>query len=80
MHLKQGSAKVKKGDPVLAGDPIAEVGNSGYSWAPHLHVSVVDADGISLPYSFGNLSLVQGESGANGAGFLKKGWLVKGRE
>ena len=36
-HLKKGSIKVKKGQAVKAGQPIAQVGNSGRSPYPHLH-------------------------------------------
>lgn len=36
-HLKAGSFKVKEGDFVKAGQPIAQVGNSGRSPEPHLH-------------------------------------------
>lgn len=39
-HLKKGSLKVKKGDTVEKGEPVAECGNSGYSPEPHLHVQV----------------------------------------
>ncbi len=36
-HLRPGGMKVGIGDPVLEGDPIGEVGNSGDSLEPHLH-------------------------------------------
>jgi len=39
-HLKKGSAKVKKGDIVKAGQLIAECGNSGNTTMPHLHLQV----------------------------------------
>lgn len=42
-HLKQGSIKVKQGDAVTAGQPIAEIGLSGVTQHPHLHVTVMDA-------------------------------------
>lgn len=41
-HLRHGSIRVAKGDTVARGDAIAEVGNSGSSLAPHLHLQVVD--------------------------------------
>jgi hypothetical protein len=42
-HLRQGSIRVGVGDSVTKGQPIAEVGNSGSSIAPHLHMQVLDA-------------------------------------
>ena len=36
-HLLFQSAKVKVGDMVKIGQPIAEVGNTGWSECPHLH-------------------------------------------
>ena len=52
-HLKHGSIVVTEGDTVAAGDLLGEVGNSGNSWEPHLHIhaqrgrgeaTVLDAD------------------------------------
>jgi hypothetical protein len=37
-HLRQGSVAVQPGQTVTAGDPIGQVGNSGASTEPHLHV------------------------------------------
>ena len=37
-HLKQGSVLVERNDVVQEGQPIAQVGNSGYSSQPHLHI------------------------------------------
>ncbi|WP_091742044.1 M23 family metallopeptidase [Phenylobacterium immobile] len=39
-HLKRGSLKVKVGDQVKAGQPIAAVGLSGNTEYPHLHLTV----------------------------------------
>ena len=39
-HLKQNSAKVKVGDKVTKGQPIALVGNTGWSECAHLHFMV----------------------------------------
>jgi hypothetical protein len=39
-HLKQGSARVAVGDMVKRGQPIAQVGNSGDTSEPHLHLQV----------------------------------------
>ncbi len=39
-HLQDGSARVKEGDTVTAGQPIAQADNTGNSQAPHLHLSL----------------------------------------
>ena len=41
-HLKHGSVRVAAGDAVTAGAPIGELGNSGNSSMPHLHIQVQD--------------------------------------
>ncbi len=43
-HLKRESARVKKGDSVLVGQQLGEVGNSGSSIQPHLHIQVMSND------------------------------------
>ena len=40
-HLKQDSLKVKRGDRVEEGKPIAECGNSGNTTEPHVHIHLV---------------------------------------
>jgi len=50
-HLKQNSVKVKKGDKVKQGDPVAECGNSGPSPIPHLHYQLQNSGGLPLPDS-----------------------------
>jgi hypothetical protein len=55
-HMKPGSIKVKAGDKVSKGQIIGEVGNSGNTSSPHLHMHISDspsplgADG--KPYVF----------------------------
>ena len=39
-HLRRGSIRVAAGDPVRAGDVLAQCGNSGNSTQPHLHLQV----------------------------------------
>lgn len=60
-HLKPGSIKVKTGDRVKRGDVIAELGNSGNSTSPHLHMHVTDSPSIlgssGVPYVFDKLTL-----------------------
>jgi murein DD-endopeptidase MepM/ murein hydrolase activator NlpD len=55
-HL--GEIMVGRGRRVTKGDPIARVGNSGLSFAPHLHYEVLLDDKVQDPtgYFFGELS------------------------
>lgn len=39
-HLKKGSLKVKQGDKIKAGQPLAQVGLSGHTDHPHLHLTI----------------------------------------
>lgn len=41
-HLKHASTRIKEGQPIKTGDLIANVGNSGNSTAPHLHINLFD--------------------------------------
>jgi hypothetical protein len=47
-HFRQGSLKVGSGAAVEAGQPLAQVGNSGNTSEPHLHLHAVEyAPGVS---------------------------------
>jgi hypothetical protein len=48
-HLKQNSIELKVGDPVVAGQVIGRIGNSGASGMPHLHMTFGDAAAFSTP-------------------------------
>jgi murein DD-endopeptidase MepM/ murein hydrolase activator NlpD len=39
-HLRRGSVRVRAGDRVTTGEVLGEVGNSGNSVAPHLHLQL----------------------------------------
>jgi len=41
-HLMQGSLRVRKGDRVREGQQIGQVGNSGNTSQPHLHIEMLD--------------------------------------
>jgi urea transporter/murein DD-endopeptidase MepM/ murein hydrolase activator NlpD len=64
-HLKPGSIKVKRGDPVKRGDIIGSCGNSGRSPYPHLHFQVQATPHIgskTIHYPVSNyLTLKEGE-------------------
>lgn len=47
-HLRQGSARVKKGDRVKAGQIVAAIGNSGATPVPHLHYELRAAPGLGV--------------------------------
>jgi hypothetical protein len=42
-HLRAGSIIVRAGDRVVAGQDLAECGNSGNSTQPHLHIQAMDS-------------------------------------
>ena len=71
-HLKEKSVRVRVGDKVRQGQPIAEVGNTGDSFTVHLHFQLTDGPGFlqarSLPFQFSDLEVP----------FFDTGWLVSG--
>lgn len=46
-HLKKGSINVKPGDEIKQGDIIAQIGQSGYSEFPQLHITMIQ-DGAHI--------------------------------
>jgi hypothetical protein len=52
-HLRQDSITVRVGDRVREGQPIARVGNSGHSSAPHLHIQAQ-----TLPIAIGDIRAI----------------------
>lgn len=50
-HLKRGSVAVQKGQTLAAGDVIAQVGLSGRTEIPHLHISVRHNDTVIDPFN-----------------------------
>jgi murein DD-endopeptidase MepM/ murein hydrolase activator NlpD len=55
-HLKRDSIKVAPGDVVTSGQPLAEIGNSGNTLEPHLHISATK-NGIEIGLQFNRRSL-----------------------
>lgn len=78
MHLKQGSVKPKVGDKVKQGDLIAEIGNSGDSFEPHLHYQLNDATTLlnsnGIPVYFADYKQVLGNKSIS----ISKGYLDTG--
>ena len=65
-HLRKDSVRVAVGDVVATGDPLGEVGNSGNSSEPHLHIHAerggepgVILDGSSVPITIEGRFLVR---------------------
>lgn len=61
MHMQQGSATVRVGERVAAGQPIGRLGNSGDSFGPHLHYQLQAGPQVfrdqSLPFRFQNIDV-----------------------
>ncbi|MCL2343949.1 MAG: M23 family metallopeptidase [Firmicutes bacterium] len=64
VHLQKGSVLVTVGQSVKKGDVIGRVGNSGNSFAPHLHFQLMDSSDIStangLPCAFEQYDVFKG--------------------
>ncbi|MFU8802615.1 MAG: M23 family metallopeptidase, partial [Bradymonadaceae bacterium] len=60
LHLKAGSARVRAGQSVRAGEPIGEVGNSGWVCGTHLHFQIQETCSswwcTSVEASFANVA------------------------
>ncbi|MDH3697042.1 MAG: M23 family metallopeptidase [Flavobacteriaceae bacterium] len=63
VHLKEGSIIVKSGEHVEKGQRIAQVGNSGFSQEPHLHIQAAryqaDSTLVGMPVTFDGQWLVR---------------------
>ncbi|HEY2292615.1 MAG TPA: M23 family metallopeptidase [Thermoanaerobaculia bacterium] len=75
-HLKQGSVRVKAGDTVKRGQPIAQLGQTGNTTEPHLHFQLTDGPdplySRGVPILFKNAVSSVGFSGS----YLQTGWIV----
>lgn len=50
-HMKNGSIKVKKGDIIATGQKLGEIGMSGLTEFPHLHINVQQGSQIYDPFT-----------------------------
>jgi len=57
-HLKRGTVTVSPGESVAAGQLLGDIGNSGNSTEPHLHVHV-ECGGAGLPFTIDGRFLVR---------------------
>lgn len=61
-HLRRGSARVRPGDRVVAGQPLGEVGNTGNTTEPHLHFQLMDAARVAgaagIPFRWRDLEVL----------------------
>ena len=56
-HLRYNSSRVKAGQHVRAGEEIARVGMTGYTYLPHLHFQVFVATGMNMWTDFDTLEV-----------------------
>lgn len=66
VHLRSGSITLEKGDRLNKGQPLGQVGNSGNTSEPHLHIEAQKAgtgnsvlEGEGVPMIFNNRFLVR---------------------
>ena len=57
-HMQKGSVQVREGDAVDENSWIGNVGNSGNTSEPHLHIHA-EKDGVGVPITFGGRFLVR---------------------
>jgi murein DD-endopeptidase MepM/ murein hydrolase activator NlpD len=62
-HLRSKSIRVQVGESVRAGQALGEVGNSGFTLEPHLHIQLVDQiDNLlaanTLPFSIDSFEVM----------------------
>jgi Peptidase family M23 len=75
-HVRQGSAKVKFGQPVKAGQVLAHLGNAGSSSEPHLHFGLLAYDRRVGYYKIAPVRIknLKTENGLPAAGIVKDGF------
>jgi biotin carboxyl carrier protein len=82
-HLKSGSIPVEAGDRVRKGQVLGEVGNSGFTLEPHLHIQLVDqVDNLlaatTLPFNIDSFEIMDnGDWNTSSIKSLPKGKIVR---
>ncbi|WP_405700184.1 M23 family metallopeptidase [Streptomyces sp. NBC_01383] len=71
-HLRHGSLRVREGEKVRAGQPLAECGNSGNSTEPHVHFQLMDDPdldvAVGIPFTWRGIGVpANGEAFTAGA-------------
>jgi hypothetical protein len=64
-HMQRGTVGVRVGEPVKTGQKVGEVGNSGSTIEPHLHIHAVegrseDGSGVAVPVLIDGRFLIKG--------------------
>lgn len=82
-HLKEGSVAVEVGDKVSAGQQLGDLGNSGNTSAPHLHLHLMNdpsaLGSVGVPMTFDDFAYVGGldpEQWATGTDALDDVWTI----
>lgn len=82
-HIRQGSSRVKVGQRVKQGDPVAAIGASGSSMFPHLHYELqtgIDTESEGLPSTFLGFDRILGSRRVPvKAGVIDSGEIVESR-
>ena len=70
-HLRRGSVTVREGDRVRRGEIVAEVGNSGNSSEPHVHMQLMDrpkpTTAVGLPLLLDDIAVAEDAPAADRA-------------
>ncbi len=77
VHMKKNSITVKKRDKVKKGDVIGEVGSSGMSYIPHLHMGIYDKDWKSIYFEFESVTINDGTKTFQTTKPYQQDWVIE---